>query len=60
MRELTRTAGVIVISSDCDEVHGLADRSFALYKGRQVGQPSADITRDALLLAGIMGDLRNV
>ncbi|MDO6966900.1 sugar ABC transporter ATP-binding protein [Rhizobium alvei] len=60
MRELARSAGVIVISSDCDEVHGLADRSFALYKGRQIGVPSAEITRDGLLLAGIMGECRHV
>ena len=60
MRELARTAGVIVISSDCDEVHGLADRSFALYKGRQVGVPTATITRDALLMAGIMGETGHV
>ena len=52
MRDLSRRAGVIVVSSDCDEVHGLADRTLALYKGRPV--PAAP-SRDGLLAAGIMG-----
>ncbi|WP_454683898.1 sugar ABC transporter ATP-binding protein [Ancylobacter moscoviensis] len=57
MRDLAESAAVIVMSSDCDEVHGLSDRTFALYKGRQIGQPSGDITRGRLLAAGIMGSL---
>ncbi|KQT52451.1 MULTISPECIES: sugar ABC transporter ATP-binding protein [unclassified Aureimonas] len=55
MRELSRRAGVIVMSSDCDEVHGLADRVMALYKGRPVRPDATDTTRDQLLAAGIMG-----
>lgn len=57
MRELAADAAVIVMSTDCDEVHGLADRTFALYKGRQIGAPSAEHSRAALLSAGIMGSL---
>lgn len=53
MREIAKDAAVIVISSDCDEVHGVADEVMALYKGR----PIAALTRDELLHAGIMGDL---
>ncbi|KTQ97506.1 sugar ABC transporter ATPase [Aureimonas ureilytica] len=60
MRDLSRRAGVIVMSSDCDEVHGLADRVLALYKGRPVhlggGHPGGvRPSRDQLLSAGIMG-----
>lgn len=55
MRELAESAAVIVMSSDCDEVQGLADRSFALYKGRQIGASSPDLSRSRLLAAGIMG-----
>ena len=47
---------VIVISSDCDEVYGCADRCVALYKGSPIGAPERGITRDHLLHAGIMGE----
>ncbi|EPX75716.1 sugar ABC transporter ATP-binding protein [Salipiger mucosus] len=56
MRELSDRAAVIVISSDCDEVFGVADRTVALYKGAPIGAPSREITRDHLLHAGIMGE----
>jgi ribose transport system ATP-binding protein len=55
LRELSRTAAVLVLSSDCDEVHGLADRVTALYRGRQVLEQTDKVTRDELLSAGIMG-----
>lgn len=55
MRELSAHAGVLVISSDCDEVHGVADRMIALYKGRPVSEPDQRPSRDQLLSAGIMG-----
>ncbi|MDR7127457.1 sugar ABC transporter ATP-binding protein [Pseudotabrizicola sp. 4114] len=57
MRQLSRDAAVIVISSDCDEVHGVADRTIALHKGRQVDPASGVFSRDALLMAGIMGEV---
>lgn len=54
MRELSQKAAVLVISSDCDEVYGVADRTIALYKGQPA--TSADTpSRDQLLAAGIMG-----
>lgn len=56
MRDLSKTAGVIVMSSDCDEVYGVADRTFALYKGRQVAPPSRLHSRNQLLMAGITGE----
>jgi len=55
MRDLSKRAAVIVMSSDCDEVHGLADRVMALYKGRPIETAEADASRDQLLAAGIMG-----
>ncbi|MBP2551714.1 ABC-type sugar transport system ATPase subunit [Neorhizobium galegae] len=55
MRELSAHAGVLVISSDCDEVHGVADRMIALYRGRPVFVPDQRPSRDQLLTAGIMG-----
>lgn len=58
MRELSEKAAVIVISSDCDEVHGTADRTVALYKGAPMGAPVRGLPRDHLLHAGIMGELR--
>lgn len=57
MRELSRDAAVIVISSDCDEVHGVADRSLALHKGKLVAPGDARFSRDELLMAGIMGEV---
>ncbi|MDO9417600.1 sugar ABC transporter ATP-binding protein [Pararhizobium sp.] len=60
MRELSRTAGVIVMSNDCDEVHGISDRTFALYKGRQIASSGRIFTRNQLLMAGIMGDANHV
>lgn len=59
MRELAANAAVIVISSDCDEVHGVADRTIAMHKGRQVAPRSGVFSRDALLMAGIMGESKS-
>jgi ABC-type sugar transport system ATPase subunit len=55
IRELSKKAGVIVLSSDCDEVYGLSDRVMALYKGRVPADGGVPVTRDQLLSAGIMG-----
>ena len=55
MRELSRTKAVIVMSSDADEVYGIADRVVALYKGRAVYEvDAATSSRGQLLEAGIM------
>ena len=55
MRELSATKAVIIMSSDCDEVYGLADQVVALYKGRiAYAAPAHETTRDRLLAAGIM------
>jgi ribose transport system ATP-binding protein len=55
IRELSTTKAVIVMSSDCDEVYGLADRVMALYKGRLAFEaPAHETTANQLLTAGIM------
>lgn len=55
MRELSEKAAVLVISSDCDEVHGVADRTLALYRGNPVSHSGPAASRDQLMAAGIMG-----
>lgn len=60
MRSLAERAAVIVMSTDCDEVHGLADRSFALYKGRQIAPAAGAMSRNDLLTAGPIGQDRRV
>lgn len=57
IRALAQEKAVILISSDCDEVHGLSDRMVSFYKGRQVGAPKSNISRDALLHQGVMGEV---
>jgi ribose transport system ATP-binding protein len=58
IRELSRRAAVIVISSDCDEAYGVSDRTVALYKGAQFAPQEGIFSRDALLMAGIMGEVK--
>ena len=59
IRELSQTKAVIVMSSDADEVFGLADRVVALYKGGLAYEAEAGTsTREQLLEAGIMANLR--
>lgn len=56
MRELAQKAAVIVMSSDADEIHGVADHFVAMFAGRAVLNGSAtDISRETLLLAGLAG-----
>ena len=56
MRELASEAAVIVMSSDGDEVHGLADRLIGLYRGAVVFEgPAGPGARDRLLSSGMMG-----
>ena len=59
IRALGARAAVIVVSSDCDEVNGVADHALAMHKGRQI-TPGADrFSRDALLLAGLTGGVES-
>lgn len=56
MRELAERAAVIVMSSDCDEVQGVADRLIGLYRGAMVHDAAnGPGARDRLLSAAVMG-----
>lgn len=57
IRDLSKDAAVIVMSSDCDEVFGISDRLCAIYRGQMAVPPSKTITRDELLAGGIMGSV---
>jgi len=58
MRELSAQAAVLLLSSDFDEVYGLADRVFALYRGQVTMSPSRGVTRDQVLAGGLMGSVQ--
>jgi ABC-type sugar transport system ATPase subunit len=48
--------GVIVISSDCEEVFGVADRVVVMYQGRVViNRPVGDVSLDEVLLTALTG-----
>ena len=53
--QLSANAAVLVLSSDFDEIFGIADRVFALYRGRVSIQPSREVSRDSLLSGGLVG-----
>lgn len=55
MRSLSEHAAILVLSSDFDEVYGIADRIFCLYRGRMAIAPSADLARDEVLDGGLVG-----
>jgi len=56
MRQLTKHAGVILISSDCTEVFGMADHSIVLFKGRvTLDDPTCNLREEEMLLCGVKG-----
>lgn len=56
IRELSKDKGVVVVSSDCEEVYGICDRAIVLYKGQIVlNKPINDTRLDELLLYGLTG-----
>lgn len=58
MRELSKNSAVIIMSSDCDEVYGVADRTIALCRGEPIGTLAREVSRDTLLHAGLMGEIQ--
>ena len=57
MRELSESAAVIVMSSDGEEVFGVADRVMALFRGRvRFDSSKAQASREEFLAAGLVGD----
>lgn len=57
IRELSATAGVLVLSSDCNEVCGLADRAGAMHREALCIPPSETNSAQAVLSAGLIGDV---
>ena len=55
IKELSQSAAVLVLSSDFDEIYGVADRVFAMYRGELSVAPSREVSRDDLLTGGLMG-----
>lgn len=48
--------GVVVISSDCEEVFGIADRIVVMYQGRViVNRPVGEVSLDEVLLTALTG-----
>ena len=61
MRELSREAAVLIMSSDVDEVHGLSDQLYTLHRGRVVLEGNAAVlAREDVLAAGLAGETRDV
>ncbi|MDM4722426.1 ABC transporter ATP-binding protein [Micromonospora sp. WMMA1363] len=58
IRERDIGTGVLVVSSELDEVIGLADRIAVMYRGRIIGVVGSDTPREeiGLLMAGITPD----
>ena len=56
IRELSRDKAVIVVGSDCEEVHGLCDRAMVMYKGRvALDKPVGEVRLAEMLLTGLTG-----
>ena len=56
IRELSAEKGIIIISSDCEEVYGMCDRTMVLYKGEVAMNRDAHECRlEEMLLCGVAG-----
>jgi ribose transport system ATP-binding protein len=56
IRELARSAAVILISSDCEEVHGVSDHIITLFKGQvTMDSDAAKVSLQEMLLLGVQG-----
>jgi len=56
IRELSQHKGVVVVSSDVEEVYGICDRALVLHEGRIVlDKPVNDTKLDELLVYGLTG-----
>ena len=56
IRELSRDKGIIIISSDCEEVYGMCDRAIVLYKGEVAMHTDVHECRlEEMLLCGVTG-----
>jgi ABC-type sugar transport system ATPase subunit len=56
MRELAKEAAVIIISSDCTEVYGMADRAMVMFQGRvTMDRNVCNMREEEMLLCGVKG-----
>ena len=56
MRRLSSNKAVIVVGSDCEEIHGLCDHAMVLYQGRIVmDRPTGEVALEQMLLCGLTG-----
>ena len=56
IRRLSRDKAVIVVGSDCEEVHGLCDHAMVLYRGEvALDAPAAEVSLERMLLCGLTG-----
>jgi ribose transport system ATP-binding protein len=56
IRELSKSAAVLLISSDCEEVYGMCDRIITLFKGQvTIDADAAQVSMQEMLLLGVQG-----
>ena len=57
VRELSKRAAVILISSDCEEIFGVCDHVMALFKGRiTLDEDVTELSAEEILLCGVKGN----
>lgn len=61
IREISKNKAVIVISSDCEEVFGMADHALVMFKGQVTMDKPIDQVRneEEMLLCGVTGGETN-
>ena len=56
IRELSKSAAVILISSDCEEVYGVSDHIITMFKGQvTMDADVAQVSMEEMLLCGVQG-----
>jgi ribose transport system ATP-binding protein len=56
IRELSKSAAVLLLSSDCEEVHGVCDRIMTLFKGKVTMDAEVEkVSMQEMLLLGVQG-----
>lgn len=57
IRDLSKNAAVIIISSDCKEVYGLCDHAMVMYKGQiMMSKKVEEVQLEEMLLFGVKGN----
>jgi ABC-type sugar transport system ATPase subunit len=56
MRDLSKRAAVVLVSSDCTEVYGMADHVMVMFKGKvTMDQEVGTLSEKEMLLCGVQG-----